>query len=155
MNFSDLDTIADLAPKAHPSPTAKGDLDDAVAIRSPRPIAIRGDFETPSRSRAPTAPADGPDRQSRPVPAVTDLFDDRPMVSPPRPPTPMTHHPIALNGNLISQETGASMSFSCRIDYFTRGELPAATTVPQFFTDDYGKVAIFTSLLRANQRTTI
>jgi hypothetical protein len=51
----------------------------------------------------------------------------------------MTHHPIAQiapNGNLKSQEIGASLPFSCRIDYFTRGVLPAASTVPRFFTDD-------------------
>jgi hypothetical protein len=43
----------------------------------------------------------------------------------------MTRYPIAqiaLNGNLKSQETRASLPFSCRIDYFTRGVLPAAST---------------------------
>src|SRR5215467_8717564 len=33
---------ADLAAQAHPCPTAKHNLDDAVAIRPPRPIAIGG-----------------------------------------------------------------------------------------------------------------
>ena len=68
-----------------------------------------------------------------------NLFDDRSVVSPPRPPTPMTHYPIAqiaLNGNPKSPETGASLPFSCRIDYLTHGVLPAASTVPRFFTDD-------------------
>jgi len=42
-----------------------------------------------------------------PQPAATDVFDDHPVVSPPRPPTQMTHHPIgqiAFNGNPKSQE---------------------------------------------------
>ena len=66
------------------------------------------DPETPNRSHAPAAPADGPDRLSPPAPAATDLFDDRPVVSPPRPPTLMTRHPIAQfapNGNLKLQST--------------------------------------------------
>src|SRR5215469_14328859 len=36
---------ADLAAQAHPCPTAKHNLDDAVAIRPPRPIAIGGNFD--------------------------------------------------------------------------------------------------------------
>ena len=35
---------ADLTTQAHPCPAAKRDLDDALAIRSPRPIAIRRDL---------------------------------------------------------------------------------------------------------------
>src|SRR5690242_9306479 len=50
-------------------------------------------------------------------------LSDRLVVSPPRPPTPMTHHPIkqiALEENLKSQESRPHCAISCDIDYFTR-----------------------------------
>ena len=52
----------------------------------------------------------------------------------------MTHHPIAQiasNGNLKSQEKRRLAAVFRRIDYFTRRVSPGASTVPQFFTDDY------------------
>jgi hypothetical protein len=48
---------ADLAAQAHPRPTAKGDLDDAVSIRPPRPVAIGGDFRLAPWRRFPPPPS--------------------------------------------------------------------------------------------------
>src|SRR6516165_9431503 len=75
-----------------------------------------------------------------PVAAVTDPSGDRPVVSPPRPPTLMTRHPIAQiapNGNPKSQETSALLPFSREIDYFSRRVSLGASTLTRFFTDDY------------------
>jgi hypothetical protein len=43
---------ADFPAQAHPCPTAKHNLNDAAAIRPPRPIAIGGDLDGHARWRA-------------------------------------------------------------------------------------------------------
>src|SRR5215467_15474985 len=48
---------ADLAAQAHPCPTAKHNLDDTVAIRPPRPVAIGGDFNWHPLRRFPPPPS--------------------------------------------------------------------------------------------------